>query len=57
MVVGTEDVFTSADNSLMLAQKIPAAWLVQIRNVRHGLMWQYPDKFNNVVMTSLENSI
>lgn len=43
-----------AGNSLMIVDKIPVAWLVQIRDAGHGLMNQYPDQFNKIVSTFLE---
>jgi pimeloyl-ACP methyl ester carboxylesterase len=55
VIVGTEDIWTPAVNSLMIAEKVPAAWLVQIRDSGHGLMYQYPDKFTRVVSTFLES--
>jgi pimeloyl-ACP methyl ester carboxylesterase len=56
VIVGTDDIWTPAANSLMIVEKIPASWLVQIRDAGHGLMYQYPDKFNRVLMTFLENN-
>lgn len=53
MIVGTDDIYTPAANSLMIVENIPAAWLVQIRDPGHGLMFQYPDKFSKVVSTFL----
>jgi pimeloyl-ACP methyl ester carboxylesterase len=53
VIVGTDDIWTPAANSLMIAKKVPAAWLVQIRDSGHGLMYQYPDKFTKVVSTIL----
>jgi hypothetical protein len=47
-------LYTPAANSLMIAKKVPAAWLVQIRDSGHGLMYQYADKFTKVVSTFLE---
>jgi pimeloyl-ACP methyl ester carboxylesterase len=38
----------------MLAEKIPGAWLVQIKGGGHGIMWQYADKFSKIVLTFLE---
>lgn len=38
----------------MIAEKIPAAWLVQIKGAGHGLIYQYPDKFGRIVLTFLE---
>ena len=56
IIVGTDDVFTPALNSLMLVERIPSSWLVQIRDAGHGLMYQYPDEFNRLLMTFLENN-
>jgi len=53
VITGTEDVAVPAPNSLILAQKIPGAWLVQIKGGGHGLMYQYPDIFNKVLQTFL----
>jgi pimeloyl-ACP methyl ester carboxylesterase len=53
LIVGTDDMWTPAANSLTIAKKIPGAWLVQIRDAGHGLMYQIPDKFSKVVSTFL----
>ncbi|MGN6628782.1 MAG: alpha/beta fold hydrolase [Candidatus Nitrosocosmicus sp.] len=54
IITGTEDVAVPANNSLILVQKIPNAWLVQIKEAGHGLMYQYPEKFTIIVKTFLE---
>jgi pimeloyl-ACP methyl ester carboxylesterase len=54
VIVGTDDIWTPAANSLMIAEKIPGAWLVQIGDAGHGLMYQYPDEFSKVVSTFLQ---
>ena len=46
--------FVPPASSLILAQKIPGAWLVQITGGGHGLMYQYPDKVSRIVLTFLE---
>ena len=46
IITGTEDVAVPAANSLILAEKIPGAWLVQIKGAGHGLMYQYPEQFS-----------
>jgi len=56
VIVGTKDIFTPAGNSLMIVDKIPAAWLVQIKDAGHGLINQYPDQFNRIVSTFLETA-
>jgi pimeloyl-ACP methyl ester carboxylesterase len=54
VIVGTDDIWTPTANSLMIVERIPAAWLVQIRDAGHGLMYQYPDKFSKVISTFLQ---
>jgi pimeloyl-ACP methyl ester carboxylesterase len=56
IITGTEDVAVPAANSLILAQKIPGAWLVQIKGAGHGLMYQYPEQFNKVLQTFLSTT-
>jgi pimeloyl-ACP methyl ester carboxylesterase len=56
VITGTEDVAVPAANSLILAQKILGAWLVQIKGAGHGLMYQYPDIFNKVLQTFLSTT-
>lgn len=54
VIVGTDDTLTVPENSLLMTEKIPAAWLVQIKDGGHGLMFQYPEEFSNVVLTFLK---
>jgi pimeloyl-ACP methyl ester carboxylesterase len=56
VITGTEDVAVPAANSLIIIQKIPGAWLVQMKGAGHGLMYQYPEQFSNIVETFLENT-
>ena len=51
IITGTEDVTSPPANALLLAEKIPGAWLVQIENGGHGVMYQYPEKVANVIET------
>jgi pimeloyl-ACP methyl ester carboxylesterase len=53
VVTGTEDVSVPPANDLIIAQKIPGAWLIQIREAGHGLMYQYPEKISTVLQTFL----
>ncbi|MFL6420470.1 MAG: alpha/beta fold hydrolase [Nitrososphaeraceae archaeon] len=57
VITGTEDVSVPAANSLIIAAKIPGAWLVQIQAAGHELMSQHPDKFNKVLQTFLATTI
>jgi pimeloyl-ACP methyl ester carboxylesterase len=56
IITGAEDVSVPAANSLILVQKIPGAWLVQIKAAGHGLMFQYPEKFSEIVKTFLSTT-
>jgi pimeloyl-ACP methyl ester carboxylesterase len=56
VITGTEDVAVPAANSLIIIQKIPGAWLVQMKGAGHGLMYQYPEQFSKIVETFLENT-
>jgi pimeloyl-ACP methyl ester carboxylesterase len=53
VIIGTDDVIVPTANSLVIAGKIPGAWLVQIQGAGHALMSQYPDEFNKVLQTFL----
>jgi pimeloyl-ACP methyl ester carboxylesterase len=53
VITGTGDIAAPAANSLIVAQKIPGAWLVQIKGAGHGLMYQYPEKLSKVLETFL----
>ena len=53
VITGTEDIAVPAANSLIIVQKIPGSWLVQIKNAGHGLMYQYPEKLSKVMETFL----
>ena len=54
VITGTDDVTIPPANSIIIAQKIPGSWLVQIKGGGHGLMYQYPDNFSRVLLTFLE---
>ncbi len=54
IITGTEDVAVPATNSLILVKKIPDTWLVQIKTAGYGLMYQFPEKFTNIVKSFLE---
>lgn len=56
IITGAEDVAVPAANSLILVQKIPSAWLVQIKGAGHGLMYQYPEEFSEIVKTFLSTT-
>jgi pimeloyl-ACP methyl ester carboxylesterase len=56
VVVGSDDSMMRPANSLTIAERIPGAWLVQIQDGGHGLMYQYPEKLSEAVSTFLETT-
>jgi pimeloyl-ACP methyl ester carboxylesterase len=56
IITGTDDNTVPSGNSLIIAAKIPGAWLVHIKDAGHALMAQYPDKFNKVLQTFLSTT-
>jgi pimeloyl-ACP methyl ester carboxylesterase len=57
VITGTDDnLYQPHVNSIIIAGKIPGAWLVQIKDASHGVMAQYPDKINRVLQTFLSST-
>lgn len=56
IITGTEDVAVPSANSLILVEKIPEAWLVQIKEAGHGVMYQYLEKFTRIIETFLNET-
>jgi len=53
VVTGADDIVRPPANSIMLVEKIPGAWLVQIRGGGQYVMFQYPEQFTAVLETFL----
>ena len=53
IIVGTDDIVRPPANSIILAEKIPGAWLVQLKGGGHGVMSQYPEEFTAVLESFL----
>jgi pimeloyl-ACP methyl ester carboxylesterase len=51
---GTEDVLTPPQNSVMMAARVPGAWLMRFAGAGHGLMYQDPQGFATSVLTFLD---
>ena len=48
VIAGTDDNnYIPHGNALVIASKIPGAWLVQIKDAGHAVMDQYPDEIGN----------
>jgi pimeloyl-ACP methyl ester carboxylesterase len=57
VITGTDDNFYMPHvNSLILAEKIPGAWLVQIKDAGHAVMDQYPDEISKILNTFLSTT-
>jgi pimeloyl-ACP methyl ester carboxylesterase len=56
VITGTDDNDVPTANSLIIAGKIPGAWLVQIRDAGHVLFMQYPDKVNRLLQVFLSTT-
>jgi pimeloyl-ACP methyl ester carboxylesterase len=56
IITGTHDNNVPPANSLLIAGKIPGAWLVQIKGAGHALFDQYPEKLNSVLQTFLSTT-
>ncbi|MBN2734630.1 MAG: alpha/beta hydrolase [Methanomicrobiaceae archaeon] len=54
LLTGAEDVLTPPANSFVLGEKIPGAWIIQVQNSGHGLMYQYPEKFERIIAFFLD---
>jgi pimeloyl-ACP methyl ester carboxylesterase len=50
---GTADAIVPPQNAFIMGQRIPAAWVVQIRDGGHGVMYQYPDEIDAAVLAFL----
>jgi pimeloyl-ACP methyl ester carboxylesterase len=57
VITGTDDnAYIPYENSLIIAGKIPGAWLIQIENAGHAVMSQYPDEINKILQTFLSTT-
>ena len=57
VITGTDDnAYQPHANSLIIAGKIPGAWLIQIENAGHAVMSQYPDEINKILQIFLSTT-
>jgi pimeloyl-ACP methyl ester carboxylesterase len=57
VIAGTDDnLYMPHANALIIAGKIPGAWLVQIKDAGHAVMDQYPDKIGKILQTFLSTT-
>ena len=53
VITGTDDITSPPINSLKIAEKIPGAWLIQLKGAGHGVMQQYSETVNDIIETFL----
>ena len=54
VITGTDDNhYIPHANALVIASKVPGAWLVQIKDAGHAVVDQYPDEVGKIVQTFL----
>jgi pimeloyl-ACP methyl ester carboxylesterase len=57
VIAGTDDdKYQPYVNSLKIAEKIPGAWLVQIKDAGHAVMDQYPAEISKILNTFLSTT-
>ena len=56
IITGTDDFTMAPANSLIIAGKIPGAWLVQIKDAGHAIMNQYPAEIGKILNTFLSTT-
>ena len=57
VITGIDDNYYQPHvNSLKIAEKIPGAWLVQIKNAGHAVVNQYPAEVGKIMNTFLSTS-
>ena len=57
VITGTDDNYlVPHENALIIAGKIPGAWLVQIKDAGHAIMGQYPAEIGNILNTFLSTA-
>ena len=56
IMTGTDDTNVPTPNSLIIAGKIPGAWLIQFKDAGHSLPGQYPDEINKILQTFLSTT-
>ena len=57
VIAGTDDnLYVPHANALVIAGKIPGAWLVQFKDAGHAVMDQYPDEIGKILQTFLSTT-
>jgi pimeloyl-ACP methyl ester carboxylesterase len=57
VIGGTSDSLTPPPNFVLLTERIPGSWLIQVRGGGHGLMYQYPDSLSQSLLHFLSLTV
>ena len=52
LITGTDDILVPHGNSVVIVNKVPGAWFVQIKDAGHAIPDQYPEKVGNIITHS-----
>ncbi len=55
VINGTEDVLTPPQNAVMIANAIPDAWLVLVKGAGHGVLFQDPEYYAQLINLFLKH--
>ena len=57
VIAGTDDdLYVPHANALVIAGKVPGAWLVQFKNAGHAVMNQYPEEIGKILNTFISST-
>ena len=55
IITGTDDVLAPPENAFVIAKRIPGSWVIQLEGGGHGVMYQYPERFSQILLTFLKD--
>jgi pimeloyl-ACP methyl ester carboxylesterase len=56
VITGRADQMIPPANSIAITERTPGAWLIQLDNGGHGMMYQYPEKMGKLIQTFLDTT-
>jgi pimeloyl-ACP methyl ester carboxylesterase len=55
VLTGDEDVIAPPANAFIIGGRIPGAWVIQVQDGGHGMMYQYPEEFTRILTFFLDS--
>jgi pimeloyl-ACP methyl ester carboxylesterase len=55
VLTGADDVISVPENAFVIGGRIPGAWVIQVPGGGHGVMYQYPEKFDRIITFFLDS--